>query len=73
VSSGTINLGGWRQVEDALGGSRVHVIPKNDDREHQRSELCWCRPEQSPSDERMWLHNSADRREEYERHERKVN
>ncbi len=40
------------------------VTPINDLREHVRGETCWCRPSW---DEHILVHNSMDRREEYER------
>lgn len=43
---------------------RFHVVPINDLREHQENEKCWCRPN---DDEGVIVHNSMDRREEYER------
>lgn len=46
-----------------------HVMPINDLRDHTLSTDCWCRPF---SDEGVIVHNSMDRREEYERGERKA-
>jgi len=42
----------------------AHVIPNNDLREHTEKENCWCVPFW---DEHVLVHNSMDRREEYER------
>lgn len=44
-------------------GDRWHVVPINDLREHQESIECWCRP---IIDGDVVVHNSMDRREEYE-------
>ena len=45
-----------------------HVIPHNDLREHTVSPGCWCSPTE---DEGMIVHHSMDRREEFERGERR--
>ena len=44
------------------------VIPTNDLREYQAGCECWCSPRW---DDGVLVHNSMDRREEYERGERK--
>ena len=41
----------------------VHVLPIKDLREHRCSVACWCKPE---LDDGVVIHNSMDRREEYE-------
>lgn len=42
----------------------VHVIPRNDLREHETHRDCWCRPvEQEPG---VIVHNALDGREDYE-------
>lgn len=47
-----------------------HVVPVNDLREHVTNSSCWCQPvEDGDCDHlpyRVWIHNSLDRREEYE-------
>lgn len=48
----------------------MHVLPINDLKEHEESESCWCNPEY---DEGVIIHNSMDRREEYETGKRKPN
>jgi hypothetical protein len=53
----------WALIDDNL----VHVFPVNDLREHELTLKCWCHP---VLDE-IVTHNSMDRREEYERGERK--
>jgi len=40
-----------------------HVVPLNDYRDHETSHKCWCKPYE---DDGLWIHNSMDRREEYE-------
>jgi hypothetical protein len=45
------------------------VMPVNDYREHEVSDVCWCRP---TLDDGVLIHHSMDRREEYERGERRV-
>lgn len=51
--------------------NRWHVIPLNDLREHEESAGCWCEP--VVNDDGVLVHNAADKRELYERGERKVN
>lgn len=46
-----------------------HVVPLDDLREHITDVSCWCRPLE---DEGVVVHNSMDRREFYERGERKA-
>ena len=41
-----------------------HVIPLDDLRPHDHMPDCWCGPRY---DDGIWVHNAADRREEYER------
>ena len=41
-----------------------HVTPVNDLREHEDTPKCWCKPVET--DPGVWVHNSMDRREEYE-------
>ena len=55
---------GWNT--DELAGGETHVYPRNDWREHVLSPACWCRPEQDDEEPGQWLHNSLDRREEFE-------
>lgn len=43
-----------------------HVMPINDLREHVDSRDCWCKPRQDEDEPALWVHNSMDRREEYE-------
>ena len=40
-----------------------HVVPLGDTREHVVKPECWCRPTEQGG---VWIHRSADRREEYE-------
>lgn len=40
-----------------------HVLPVNDLKEHIESRDCWCKPRE---DDGVIVHNSMDRREEYE-------
>jgi len=51
----------------------IHVMPLGDLREHQASQQCWCHPElddESGLGGNIWVHNSLDGRELYERGER---
>lgn len=43
-----------------------HVLPIGDLREHVLSEDCWRRPAHADDEPRVLVHNSMDRREEYE-------
>lgn len=43
----------------------------DDLREHTLSLDCWCRPAIDTEESRVVIHHSMDRREEYERGERK--
>jgi hypothetical protein len=54
-------------ISDRTDEGFIHVIPIDDWREHELTLTCWCHP---VLDE-VVLHNSVDRREEYERGERK--
>ena len=45
-----------------------HVCPLGDLKEHEISTKCWCEPELI---EGVWVHNSADGREDYENGDRK--
>jgi hypothetical protein len=44
----------------------IHVIPTNDLREHVASTDCWCKPTEDDEYPTVWVHNSMDRREEFE-------
>jgi hypothetical protein len=44
----------------------VHVVPLNDLREHIASLDCWCKPTEEDEWPDVLVHNSMDRREEYE-------
>ena len=45
----------------------VHMLPINDLRDHEESDTCWCQPRRDEEDTAVVIHNSMDRREEYER------
>lgn len=47
-----------------INGEDFHVCPQSDLRDHYISRHCWCNPEET--DPEVWVHNSIDRREEYE-------
>lgn len=55
---------GWA----AMRRRDLHVIPVDDDREHEVDPACWCRPQET--EPWLWVHNSMDGREAYERGER---
>lgn len=58
---------GWRNTQES---TKWHIIPMDDDKEHQVSLECWCCPELDEEDN-LIIHNSADGRELFERGERK--
>jgi hypothetical protein len=43
-----------------------HVIPRDDLRPHEADKDCWCHPDEHDEVPGVWVHNSMDRREEYE-------
>jgi hypothetical protein len=44
----------------------LHVMPRDDLREHTSSVDCWCRPTPDAEEPSVIVHHSMDRREEYE-------
>ena len=58
----------WEVWERGDTGQR-HVIPQDDLKPHDLINYCWCNP---VDDEGIIVHNSMDKREEYERGERKM-
>lgn len=48
----------------------IHVIPRNDLREHERSITCWCKPKPDDEEITVYIHHSMDEREKYETGER---
>lgn len=55
----------WRAI--LINAGERHVEPIEDLRPHFSSPLCWCRPY---DDDGVWVHNSMDNREAFERGER---
>lgn len=48
----------------------THILPSDDEREHDESPYCWCGPSVeiiADDGSSMYVHNAADRREEHER------
>lgn len=62
----------WRSIvsEPEVDGFVGHIVPVDDIKEHTLNAECWCTP---MLDEEFGLvvHNSLDRREEYETGQRK--
>jgi hypothetical protein len=54
----------WDLLRNQRTGA-THVIPAADAIEHQTYPACWCRPVWD-DDAEMWVHHSADGREERE-------
>lgn len=63
----TFGWDGYRSIKDG----EVHIIPVNDDLQHTCYKTCWCEPREL--DDLQWMHNSFDRREDYENGLRKTN
>lgn len=57
---------GWFVYRGTTG--QVHVIPADDLVPHDAFPTCWCQPSQDPTEDRMWVHHSADGRELEEEH-----
>lgn len=43
-----------------------HVVPKDDSEGHITDVSCWCEPTRDSEDEHLWVHHSADGREQPE-------
>lgn len=57
---------GWGvYVEMVDATPQAHVTPNNDLQEHVHTPECWCQPDWHEDGE-VWVHNSKDRREEFE-------
>lgn len=54
----------WGWMTYAPHNGIIHVMPINDDHEHEFSENCWCGAELD--DFNVMTHNSNDGREDYE-------
>lgn len=60
------NMEGWT-IGSLASGVR-HVLPINDLKPHTLEGGCWCQPREIDPD--LWVHNSLDEREKYERGEK---
>jgi hypothetical protein len=51
--------------QQGADGAGHHIYPPNDLKDHvlDRGGTCWCKPEEL---EGIWIHNSMDKREEYD-------
>lgn len=58
---------GWEVRPDNYW--RMHVVPRNDIREHEPHDKCWCNP--TTNDIGVIIHAATDEREKFERGERK--
>lgn len=59
---------GWLNVWTA-DGARLHLVPLQDLRDHELVSTCWCKPRLDDPETAaapFYVHNSMDRREEYE-------
>ncbi len=57
-------MSGWEVVER---DGESHVLPLGDLRDHAASRLCWCCPDEDPHEAHIIVHNSMDRREDFEK------
>lgn len=55
------------------GALHHHVIPTGDLIPHAEDEGCWCQPVGDGVTPDLWVHNSADGREDYETGKRAAN
>ena len=60
----------WESV--STGPGIRHVVPLGDLKPHELSDECWCLPREDAGDA-IWVHNSMDRREDYETGRRRLN
>jgi hypothetical protein len=44
----------------------IHVVPRDDLREHEISIACWCHPTPDEEEPSVIIHNALDQREKYE-------
>ena len=54
-------------VVETMDDTEYHLFPVEDLQEHTPFVDCWCIPAADDDDPDIWVHNSLDRREEYER------
>lgn len=63
----------WATLQPDGPCTTIHVVPMNDDQEHELHEQCWCQPQADAQQALVLVHNSSDGREPYELGERKMN
>lgn len=44
----------------------INIIPLNDYREHDETNLCWCKPKRDIEEYKIIIHNALDKIEYYE-------
>lgn len=54
----------WETIP--IGTADIHVVPRDDLREHETNRQCWCHPNEAPDCQDVVIHHSMDRREDYE-------
>lgn len=59
---------GWHltRIEEEGQLQGIHLVPINDFKLHFLDNDCWCKPEPDEEFPNMMLHNSMDKREDYE-------
>lgn len=62
------HLPDWGWLRHTLPNGETHVLPINDEHDHELSPDCWCEPD---DEDYCWSHNSCDGREDYEQGLRK--
>jgi hypothetical protein len=71
MSDPEFNPLGWALFTPIGGHSDIHSMPRNDLREHEFSEDCWCAPWfDLEAEEYIIYHNSLDDREAFEQGDR---
>ncbi len=58
----------WLSKEGQGFPGHIHIVPKDDTREHVLNPGCWCRvrPHSDPMQEAYMVHTAADGRKPYE-------
>lgn len=73
-NNANVEEGGKWGVFTRLQKDEAHIIPLNDLKEHVFEVTCWCHPEEDDESpyRRLFVHKSADGREDFESGARKV-
>lgn len=57
----------WLSIDGLGFPAHIHIIPKDDEREHEAHPGCWCQPKPHPDphQEQRIVHHAADGRMPY--------